>query len=577
MLARAKSKISLELRRPRETQRQRAVLAAFLLLCTLSLLAFLNSVPDLLVHWEDGAIHAAVSNYARGEGLFQSLNWVWNNGALSNLQGSSTSPPMRIILGSGLRVFGLNFLGLRFFPALFSLLTVFAVFYSLKRYASFYFRVVFVSLLVSSPFFLVHARSALSAALTLDWILLSICLLEAFARHPRSLVLPVGTGLFVSLLPYFYAIGRPVALVLFVVPLFIRPFRLRRVALFYLPLLLVLSLQCSDIDKALSNFLSGSGETIFGHGIVWSIIFPKLLSNGSSLARELLGLNCSCKVAMVRILDLDTVCLYPVFLVPFFLVGLFKTVVIAIRSRSGFSAFSLVAFLFGIIPGLAVGAGYVNAHRVILLAPALYYFISVGLFEAHERIRALARFSLPLLRCAIPFLVVFSIFYQLNDYFRGVRAWFDLSPMAAITEDIEAFFREFPDETLLACLWHDDTVYHYSTVRLLGGERLAQLERQGQLIYDSKFDDLNTASLDAMHVDAILITPAWKSKIVDARKEREVASKRSGLLLLYRSQSPEVTTQRRDDYATFRSRRGTSFSKTSADSSMSSSRSRSTP
>lgn len=455
-----------------------------------------------MVEWVPDGISYQVLKVFDNVDVSPWVNWKWKDG---NLADGGQSPVFGAFMELGLRTFGLNLFGLRVFPCLLAFLSlVIAAWFCLKILRP-SFAATFLLLIVTSPWYLVHARSGILAGFTMS---LAIITLAAFglAFTNGSVFWGLCAGTLIGLLPYGYTIVRPLPILMLVAMPLVKPRRWKVILAVATPALLIAALQLVDIHHAKEIYFASRGESILSShrtpdGHDWGKIGQRFTENLLILGRNLVGFNAWLNPAnnkLIRNIWQDDNLLFPVFLVPFFLLGFIVSLTRAVSKRQTKYFLPLFSFVIASIPALGVGIGGLNPSRLLLLVIPVYFFITEGLFATTRAVENLSVSKLPLFRSAwrsICVLVLFAILgYQTWNYFAFEREFPARVDEQAVAAFSSRFLQDHPTERLVIALPGPFNGLHVG-IRFFWGESIREVQKQNRLkFYFEKFDQKSVAA-----------------------------------------------------------------------------------
>lgn len=177
----------------------------FLMIIFVVLFYNLKSLPTSLDDCVGDAIRPPVEKVFDHLKNQPDITWIWQDMDQSNV---GKSPIFAAITEIGLRIFGLNNFGVRVIHTLLSFLVLIFAFFLLKKNNGTLFATIFISLLVSAPWYLTVARSGGGIGFALNLFILSVGMLYLLLQEKKSIIIPIIAGLSVAILPYGYAILR---------------------------------------------------------------------------------------------------------------------------------------------------------------------------------------------------------------------------------------------------------------------------------------------------------------------------------------------------------------------------------
>ena len=376
-------------------QRKRIVVTCAILIVVMCLFK-LGPKQAFLDHCVEYNLYPAINKVF--DGLIRSgeVTWKWTE---MYQHAVGRSPLYTGIIELGLRTFGLTTFGIRIYIAIIWLLVYAVVFYTIRKYYSSTMAVLAVLLTLSAPWSLVMLRSGGAVSFGVILVTLTVCLWALMflpeekqpqSRIARSIIL-VGGGICTAILPYTYAGTRMFPILIILLTLIsIKKLKIWNALQFFVPLLLIVSIQFFDISNALKSYFGARGEGLFdvakaqSADDIWGFIIPKIGENISYTFKYLLGLNQEEVFLNINLADsyaaVDVV-LFPKFLVPFLWVGIILHIVHLFKKKK---LKFLVPILFlgtSLIPGLMSGLGLPNLSRIATSLPFIYYFIAYTFWQ----------------------------------------------------------------------------------------------------------------------------------------------------------------------------------------------------
>jgi len=482
-------------------------------LCFFCLFFRLDQVPNGLVHWTAESIEPQVRRAIEGTNISSMVRWKWNSGELSH---GGYSPVMHALVFSGIRIFGLNLFGLRIFPCLLGFVTLCLAYWYLSRHYQPAFLFVFFSLLVSSPWYLMYTRSALSAGVTLSLSIVAFCCLGFFAERYGGYVAPLVAGVATALIPYTYAIGRHIPIAILLTSLVIKPRSLAHYLLFLLPIGAELAYHFPNFSDAAMTYFSSRGENLLTANVVegsydWPKICHQLVDNIHTLGRHFSGLNWMKTTIIAYNTWTDEVPLYPIYLVPFFTLGVSLSLINFCNKPCWKSGIPLGGLIIGIIPGLGVGIGQVCSVRLFLTVIPLYYFCAQGLMWLLEKLihSGLWKSSPALKEMAIG--IPLSVFLSFVIWFQALNFFdFDRDHPSFETEKhlgmyLDGYYHRFPNGKAALCL-SNVTEFPYVPMMVFASDELRHIVRKKRLQFYRLQDLPSLSELRAQGIQLLLMS-----------------------------------------------------------------------
>jgi hypothetical protein len=276
--------------------------AVFTLIFTL-LVFHIGTYPAYFDDFLGNAVVQSVNLALDGVKYPDDVTWLWTD---MNQDWAGKSPIFFAVSFIGIKFFGLTLFGIRIVGALLAFPALILTYFTLNKFRSKLFSLLFITLLVSSPWYLSPTRSGGVVGLSLTMTLSALCFTallfqpSAGARKwVHGLLLPLIAGVSAAILPYGYSITRIIPIVLMIcVWIHIKRIGVKRVIIYTLAVLAVVSVQFTDFKHSIAIYFNGRGETLFAaakaehDGLTpLGFILTKLTSNIWIVAKYFLGLN----------------------------------------------------------------------------------------------------------------------------------------------------------------------------------------------------------------------------------------------------------------------------------------------
>ena len=473
-------------------------LTAFLLICA-ALLTRIGSLQSYFDYCVPHSITQAVNLALDGHKYPIDMTWYWTD---MNQDDAGRSPIFTATVYIGIKLFGFTLFGTRIVGVILSFLTLILIFYTINKFFSRLFSLLFLALLVSSPMYLTIARSGSIMGLSLSMVAVSLCLTALLFRSRKGVlsdkwmhdwILPVLAGVSTAILPYGYTITRiiPIVLVLWVW-INVRRLGARRVAVFTASVFAVVSVQIPNLRDSMKLYFNARGESIItsiggrepGTSAL-SYILSRLLRNTQFIINYFLGLNKPEQFLNVPIADSfwsPNNVFYPKFLVPFLIAGIIWAVYHWVTKKR-FKYIAPVLFLgITVLPGLLCGTGNPEQSRLSIMVLPAYFLMAYAFYRLFllcfiwfgKGMRGV---------CAslVGLIFVFTLVYQIHNFFT-----IDRSPTPegeiAVQKCLQDLWNKDGGATMVFQEYAILSEFSYVSFRWMGGAEMEQRINDGSVM-----------------------------------------------------------------------------------------------
>jgi hypothetical protein len=456
----------------------------------------IGSYPDVLERYIDFGIHPQINKVLDNMVVPGEITWTWQD---MHQGQAGRSPIYGGVIELGIRLFGLTLFGIRIFWAMFAFLILILLYTVMRKYYPRSFSLIFITLFATSPWYLTMARSGGFVGYSLSLALFALSMVAFFIKKgkDKGLWIPIIAGVSVAILPYGYAILRPLFPLLILWTIF-RYKRIKPVSLviFFVCILAVVSIQFFDLKSALHNFFYARGESLIGTIIDGGDLKPvkdHIMGNINAEWDFLLGLNQPDQYWNPPIAVsfwMSDIVVYPKFLVPFFVMGLLLCIIRFFRKRSLIFIGPVLFFLVTVLPGTVMSAiGGPNIGRDCLELIPLYFFIAYTLYVIfpafYEPIKDSRFIKMKLVMTTVFLcLTVLICGYQVQNYFNfgSIRGERD-NPGINMYVFVNDYLSKNPNARILIREYEIFYEYGaYAFIRLLGGKPFQQKIDTGQIM-----------------------------------------------------------------------------------------------
>jgi 4-amino-4-deoxy-L-arabinose transferase-like glycosyltransferase len=448
----------------------------------------LGSYPAVFDQHVDFGIHPEVNKVFDHLAVPNEISWIWQD---MHLGQAGRSPLLGGLLELGLRLFGLTLFGVRIFPALFSFFGLIFFYVVMKKFYPPKLTLIFVAIFSTSPWYLTLVRSGGLTGFSLSLALVAICLVALFINQEgRGVLLPFLAGLAVALIPYGYVVIRPFFLLLPLVVIFYhRRIKKINLAIFFIVILAIASVQLMDLQNASRAFYSARGESTLGAifngdcktSADYKMLQDNIMRNINLEFNFLSGLNAwdnFWNPPLAYSFWIPNIVVYPPFLVPFFLCGLLLCTFRFFKKPSMLRLAPLLLFGLAVLPGTVMSAtGGPSISRDLLVLIPLYFFITYCIYRIYtfwqRKAESLQHSNLkPVLTHVLFLLIALICVYQVANFY----SWGEIRgeqdhPSNAVYPFLAGYLQKNPNnKVLLEEFAHFGEYGAYAYIRCLGGK-----------------------------------------------------------------------------------------------------------
>ncbi|HEX3043379.1 MAG TPA: hypothetical protein VHY08_01385 [Bacillota bacterium] len=457
----------------------------------------LGAFPEILDHNIDVGIHPQVNKVVDNLVVPGEITWSWQD--LHQYE-AGRSPVYGGMIELGLRLFGLTLFGIRLFPAIMAFFVLILMYFTAIKFFPRVLALIFIVIFSTAPWYLALARSGGIVGFSLNLAIVALCLVVLLInkKKEKAIILALATGISVALIPYGYAILRPLyPLLILLVILFCRKIKLTNLILFLVVILAAFSLQFATLNSSLEHFFAARGEssifTFIGLLQQQNVSEPlqNIVNNFSAEFRLLFGLTALDNLwnaPIAHIINHPDILYYPRFLVPFFAIGFLLCLIDFLKTRSKRLLAPILFFFVAVFPGTVGSAiGGPCLGRDTLAVIPMYFFMAYAIyivfFERYLERSPKKKFVIT--TTGLVLLIALISGYQIYNYFglgefRGERT----SAGCRLYPAVMSCLAQKPDAKVLVQEYGPFDEYGaYVILRLIGGAPFQEKVKNGQITF----------------------------------------------------------------------------------------------